>query len=87
VPEYYERDARKLPPRWLERMRKSISSTLWQFSTTRMLHEYAEGLYLPAAGIAVSAPAALAEPGTAPIAGGEVAILEANPDVHQAPVE
>jgi glycogen phosphorylase len=87
VPEYYERDEKGLPPRWLERMRKSISSTLWQFSTTRMLHEYAEGLYLPAAGIAVGAPAALTEPAAAPIVGDEVAILEANPDVHQAPVE
>jgi hypothetical protein len=32
-------------------MRRSIASTLWQFSTTRMLHEYTERLYLPAAGI------------------------------------
>jgi hypothetical protein len=38
-------------------MRKSISSTIWQFSTTRMLHEYAERLYLPAAGIEVAAEA------------------------------
>jgi hypothetical protein len=30
-----------------------MSSTIWQFSTTRMLHEYAERLYLPAAGIDV----------------------------------
>ncbi len=54
VPQYYERDAKQLPAAWLERMRKSISSILWQFSTTRMLHEYAERLYLPAAGIEVA---------------------------------
>jgi hypothetical protein len=34
-------------------MRRSIATTLWQFSTTRMLHEYTERLYLPAAGIEV----------------------------------
>ena len=59
VPQYYDRDAGKLPAQWLERMRKSISSTIWQFSTTRMLHEYAERLYLPAAGIEVKAPDAV----------------------------
>ena len=51
VPEYYERDAAGIPVRWVERMRRSIATTLWQFSTTRMLHEYTERLYLPAAGI------------------------------------
>ena len=34
-------------------MRRSMATTLWRFSTTRMLQEYAEGLYLPAAGITV----------------------------------
>jgi starch phosphorylase len=58
VPSYYERDGKQPPARWLEKMRQSISSTIWQFSTTRMLHEYAERLYLPAAGIEVNAEAA-----------------------------
>ena len=53
VPEYYDRDPSGIPVRWVERMRRSIASTLWQFSTTRMLHEYTERLYLPAAGIEV----------------------------------
>jgi glycogen phosphorylase len=53
VPEYYERDRSGIPVRWVERMRRSIATTLWQFSTTRMLHEYTERLYLPAAGIEV----------------------------------
>jgi glycogen phosphorylase len=57
VPAYYERDGVQPPARWLDKMRKSISSTIWQFSTTRMLHEYAERLYLPAAGIEVAADA------------------------------
>jgi starch phosphorylase len=51
VPDFYDRDAGGVPGRWVERMRRSIATTLWQFSTTRMLHEYTEQLYLPAAGI------------------------------------
>jgi starch phosphorylase len=51
VPDYYDRDPAGIPERWIERMRRSIATTLWQFSTTRMLQEYAERLYLPAAGI------------------------------------
>jgi glycogen phosphorylase len=52
VPMYYERDDSGLPGSWIERMRRSMSTTLWQFSTTRMLHEYTESLYLPAASTA-----------------------------------
>ena len=54
VPEYYDRDEAGIPVRWVERMRRSIGTNLWQFSTTRMLHEYTERLYLPAAGIEVN---------------------------------
>jgi starch phosphorylase len=50
VPAYYERDENGLPERWVELMKESMASTLWQFSTTRMLEEYVEQLYLPAAG-------------------------------------
>jgi glycogen phosphorylase len=50
VPAYYERDDDGLPTRWAQLMRRSIGSTIWRFSTTRMLHEYVEHLYLPAAG-------------------------------------
>jgi glycogen phosphorylase len=49
VPAYYERDEQGIPRRWLDLMKSSISSTIWQFSTTRMLEEYVEGLYIPAA--------------------------------------
>ena len=51
VPEFFDREAGAPPARWVERMRRSMASTLWDFSTTRMLHEYTERLYLPAAGI------------------------------------
>lgn len=59
VPRYYDRDAAGLPRAWLETMRRSMASTIWRFSTTRMLREYAEHLYLPAAG--VPAPRAAGE--------------------------
>jgi len=49
VPRYYERDANGLPLRWLEMMKASMATTVWQFSTSRMLQEYVEQLYLPAA--------------------------------------
>ncbi len=51
VPQYYERDANGIPTAWIARMRRSMATTLWRFSTTRMLHEYTERLYLPAAGV------------------------------------
>jgi hypothetical protein len=38
-------------------MRRSMATTLWRFSTTRMLQEYTERLYLPAAGVEVRQPA------------------------------
>ncbi len=53
IPRYYERDQKGIPRGWIQLMRNSISSTIWRFSTTRMLHEYAERLYLPAAGVDV----------------------------------
>ncbi len=49
LPAYYERDRDQLPGTWIQLMRNSIASTIWRFSTTRMLHEYVERLYLPAA--------------------------------------
>ncbi|HET9456340.1 MAG TPA: alpha-glucan family phosphorylase, partial [Candidatus Limnocylindrales bacterium] len=46
VPRYYERDENGLPVAWIELMRRSMASTLWRFSTTRMLHDYVERMYL-----------------------------------------
>jgi hypothetical protein len=39
-------------------MKRSMGTTIWRFSTTRMLHEYVEQLYLPAAGFDVATLAA-----------------------------
>ena len=49
VPRWYDRDAAGLPRRWLGTMRKSMASSVWRFSTARMLEEYVEQMYLPAA--------------------------------------
>ncbi|HEY4190046.1 MAG TPA: alpha-glucan family phosphorylase, partial [Candidatus Limnocylindrales bacterium] len=57
VPAYYDRDASGLPIRWLTVTRRAMATALWRFSTTRMLHEYTELLYLPAAGVPVGEPA------------------------------
>jgi len=56
VPTYYDRDKDGVPRKWVEVMRHAMASSLWDFSTTRMLQEYTERLYLPAAGIEVAAP-------------------------------
>ena len=53
IPRYYERDVNGLPKRWLTVMRRAMGTALWRFSTTRMLHEYVERLYLPAVGVPV----------------------------------
>jgi starch phosphorylase len=58
IPSYYERDASGLPLRWIAVMRRAMATALWRFSTTRMLHEYTELLYLPAAGVSVARPEA-----------------------------
>ncbi|HET7830686.1 MAG TPA: alpha-glucan family phosphorylase [Candidatus Limnocylindrales bacterium] len=47
IPAYYDREGDAPPERWIQVMRNAISSNIWRFSTTRMLHEYVEDLYLP----------------------------------------
>jgi starch phosphorylase len=50
VPEFYARDAEGIPRAWVERIRASLSRLTPRFSSNRMLAEYLERLYLPAAG-------------------------------------
>jgi glycogen phosphorylase len=69
VPAYYERDEAGLPRRWLALMKESMASTIWQFSTTRMLEEYSELLYLPAAEAGATAKAEAAKASAARAAG------------------
>jgi starch phosphorylase len=48
VPRFFDRPPGGVPDSWVETMRASIASALWQFSTARMLSEYVDRLYLPA---------------------------------------
>ncbi|MFO1427742.1 MAG: alpha-glucan family phosphorylase [Steroidobacteraceae bacterium] len=54
VPEFYRRDAAGLPREWIARMRASMSRLAPRFSTNRMLREYVERIYLPAARLHVA---------------------------------
>ncbi len=56
VPRFFDRDADGVPRAWIATMRAAARAAIWQFSTARMLHEYVEQLYLPAA--AITEPAA-----------------------------
>ncbi|WP_236943311.1 hypothetical protein [Hymenobacter sp. PAMC 26628] len=49
MPEFYQRDARGIPARWVERMRQSMATLTPQFSANRTVREYTESYYLPAA--------------------------------------
>ena len=68
VPLWYARDDDGLPRGWLDRMRRAAGTSLWDFSTTRMLAEYVEQMYLPTAGgtIAAAATSAATSVATAP---------------------
>ncbi len=66
VPLWYDRDDDGRPHGWLDRMRRAAGTSLWDFSTTRMLAEYVEELYLPTAAGTIAAEAeATAEVGSA----------------------
>lgn len=49
VPAFYERDPQGLPRAWIARVRASMATLTPRFSSNRMLREYVETVYLPAA--------------------------------------
>ncbi len=49
VPAFYERDERSIPRAWVDRMRASMARLTPRFSTNRVIREYTERYYLPAA--------------------------------------
>jgi len=49
VPEFYTRDDDGIPSAWVERVRASMTGLTERFSSDRMLRDYVEGSYLPAA--------------------------------------
>ena len=50
VPLFFDRDASGLPRGWVERMKRSIMSLAWRYNADRMVTDYVEHSYLPAAG-------------------------------------
>ncbi len=49
IPEFYDRDLHGVPHAWVTRIRASMARLAPRFSTNRMIREYVEQLYLPAA--------------------------------------
>ncbi len=49
VPLFYDRDSEGLPRRWIARQKSAIRSLGWRFNADRMVMDYVETSYLPAA--------------------------------------
>jgi glycogen phosphorylase len=49
IPEFYSRDGDGIPKAWVARVRASMASLAPQFSSNRMMRDYVERHYLPAA--------------------------------------
>jgi starch phosphorylase len=52
APRFYDRDERGLPRRWIEMVRHTLKSLGPRVLSTRMVRDYVERLYTPAAGAA-----------------------------------
>jgi starch phosphorylase len=50
IPLYYDRDDEGVPHGWVERMKRTIRTLGWRFNTDRMVIDYTNNCYLPAAG-------------------------------------
>jgi starch phosphorylase len=48
IPLYYNVNEKGVPVEWIKIMKNSIKSLTWNYSTDRMVKEYAERMYLPA---------------------------------------
>ena len=49
VPEFYNRNEKDIPEKWIKRMRKSMAILTPRFSANRAVREYTENYYLPTA--------------------------------------
>jgi starch phosphorylase len=49
IPEYYDRNAKGIPGRWVMRIRESMASLTPRFSANRAVRDYTERFYIPAA--------------------------------------
>ncbi len=50
VPLFYDRNEQGIPLLWVQRMKRAILTLAWRFSSNRMLMDYVQSGYLPAAG-------------------------------------
>jgi len=50
IPAFYDRDDDGLPRRWIQMMMNSIGTSAWRFSAHRMVMDYTQSMYVPAAG-------------------------------------
>jgi starch phosphorylase len=46
IPCFYDRDANGIPKAWLQKIRRAMATLVTQFSTCRMVQDYAEKYYL-----------------------------------------
>ena len=51
---YYRRDQSGIPHEWVQMMKESVRSIVPHFSARRMVKEYINNMYIPAARSAVS---------------------------------
>jgi glucan phosphorylase len=49
IPRFFDKDADGLPHKWIATMKASIASVVPAFSAHRMVRDYVETVYLPAA--------------------------------------
>ncbi len=49
IPLFFKRDKGGLPHEWIQLMKGSIASSLYSFSTARMIRDYVDEMYTPAA--------------------------------------
>ncbi len=49
IPQFYDRNEKGIPTKWIERMRESMAQLTPRFSADRTVREYTESHYLPAA--------------------------------------
>jgi len=50
IPLYYQRDRDGLPRNWIKRMKRTIRTLGWRFNANRMVMDYTQKCYIPAAG-------------------------------------
>ena len=50
IPLFYERDGDGLPRGWIKRMKRTIRTLGWRFNADRMVMDYTQKCYIPAAG-------------------------------------